>query len=148
LDDASYELDQLVLGTLLFTLMAFLMPTVYVYYLAFGVARFGVVALEVGVIETCLGLLNHLPLFALMLRIKDPHRLPAGVWLQELEPRPPPLDAKVVGEMSTARFRLRSRALAVGDIFEGYGEHVGGLLETPSMLLRCLLGQPLRRTVT
>ncbi|GAC73450.1 N-acetylglucosaminyltransferase complex, subunit PIG-Q/GPI1 [Moesziomyces antarcticus T-34] len=148
LDDASYELDQLVLGTLLFTLMTFLMPTVYVYYLAFGVARFGVVALEVGVIETCLGLLNHLPLFALMLRIKDPHRLPAGVWLQELEPPSPPLDVKVAGEMSTARFRLRSRALAMGDIFEGYGEHVGGLLEVPSMLLRCLLGQPLRRTVT
>ncbi len=145
LDDARYELDQLVLGTLLFTLMAFLMPTVYVYYLAFGVARFGVVALEVGVIQTCLGLLNHLPLFALMLRIKDSHRLPAGVWLQELEPRP--MDVKVVGEMSTARFRLRSRALAVGDIFEGYGEHVGGLLEVPSMLLRCLLGQPLRRSV-
>lgn len=28
------------------------------------------------VLDTCLALLNHFPLFALMLRIKEPHRLP------------------------------------------------------------------------
>ena len=141
LDDASYELDQLLLGTLLFTLVAFLFPTVYVYYLAFGLIRFGVVGFEVGMVETCLGLLNHLPLFALMLRFKDPHRLPAGVWLQEDEPTSR-LESAV---LPTGRFRLRSRPLAMSDIFEGYGEHVGGLVEVPSMLLRCVLGRPLRR---
>ncbi|SJX60247.1 related to GPI1-required for N-acetylglucosaminyl phosphatidylinositol synthesis [Sporisorium reilianum f. sp. reilianum] len=135
LDDASYELDQLLLGTLLFTLVAFLFPTVYVYYLAFGLARFGLVAFEAGVVETCLGLLNHLPLFALMLRVKDARRLPAGVWLQELSD---------TSALPTGRFRLRSRPLAVGDIFEGYGQHVGGLVQVPSMLLRCILGRPLR----
>lgn len=142
LDDASYELDQLLLGTLLFTLVAFLFPTVYVYYLAFGLVRLAVVGFEVGVVETGLGLLNHLPLFAVMLRFKDPHRLPAGVWLQEV-------GIGKVGKtgtqvLQTGRFRLRSRPLAIGDIFEGYGQHVGGLVELPSMILRCILSRPLR----
>uniref|UniRef100_V5F0K1 Uncharacterized protein n=2 Tax=Kalmanozyma brasiliensis (strain GHG001) TaxID=1365824 RepID=V5F0K1_KALBG len=146
LDDASYELDQLLLGTLLFTLVAFLSPTVYVYYLAFGLIRFVVVAFESGIVETCLGLLNHLPLFALMLRIKDPHRLPAGVWLQELDPASTVKSGREAGAdgLQTGCFRLRSRPLAIGDIFEGYGQHVGGLFEVPSMLLRCLLGRSLR----
>lgn len=148
LDDASYELDQLLLGTLLFTLVAFLFPTVYVYYLAFGLTRFVVVAFESGVVETCLGLLNHLPLFAVMLRVKDPHRLPAAVWLQEVNSAGtikggPKGHAKV---LQTGRFRLRSRPLAISDIFEGYSQHVGGVFEVPSMLLRCVLGRPLRRS--
>ncbi|SPO20778.1 related to GPI1 - required for N-acetylglucosaminyl phosphatidylinositol synthesis [Ustilago trichophora] len=144
LDDASYELDQLLLGTLLFTLVAFLFPTVYVYYLAFGLIRLAVVGFEVGVVETCLGLLNHLPLFALMLRFKDPHRLPAGVWLQEVGQAKPATHARV---LRAGRFRLRSRPLAIGDIFEGYGQHVGGVVELPSMVLRWFLGRPLRRSV-
>ncbi|CDR98652.1 related to GPI1-required for N-acetylglucosaminyl phosphatidylinositol synthesis [Sporisorium scitamineum] len=139
LDDANYELDQLLLGTLLFTLVTFLFPTVYVYYLAFGLAQFGLAAFEAGVVETCLGLLNHLPLFALMLRVKDPSRLPAGVWLQDISDTARDLPALEVG-----RFRLRSRPLAIGDIFEGYGQHVGGLVQVPSMLLRCVLGRSLR----
>ncbi|KAJ9476951.1 Phosphatidylinositol N-acetylglucosaminyltransferase subunit GPI1 [Pseudozyma hubeiensis] len=144
LDNASYELDQLLLGTLLFTLVAFLFPTVYVYYLAFGLLRFGVVAFEAGVVETCLALLNHLPLFALMLRVKDPHRLPAGVWLQKIKA---PAEKDAYGDahtLPTGRFRLRCRPLAVGDIFEGYAQHVAGLFEVPSMLLRCIFGRSLR----
>ncbi|KAJ1030850.1 hypothetical protein NDA18_002079 [Ustilago nuda] len=148
LDDASYELDQLLLGTLLFTLVAFLFPTVYVYYLAFALIRFAVVAFQVGVVETGLGLLNHLPLFALMLRFKDPHRLPAGVWMQEMKAQVPTRkqvrqeDGQSV--LQTSRYKLRSRPLAIGDIFEGYGRHVGGLFELPGMLLRCIFGRPLR----
>lgn len=144
LDDASYDMDQLLLGTLLFTLVAFLFPTVYVYYLAFGLVRLGVVAFEVGLIETGLGLLNHLPLFAIMLRLKDPHRLPAGVWLQEIKVE----GAREGHPLHTDRFKLRSRPLTMGDIFAGYGQHVGGLLEVPSMILRCIFGRPLRRSVS
>lgn len=146
LDNASYELDQLLLGTLLFTLVAFLFPTVYVYYLAFGLLRFGVVAFEAGVVETCLALLNHLPLFALMLRVKDPHRLPAGMWLQKIKA---PTERDAYGDahtLPTGLFRLRCRPLAVGDIFEGYAQHLAGLFEVPSMLLRCIFGRSLRPT--
>lgn len=39
LDKCDYDLDQLLLGTVLFTLLAFLFPTVAVYYLLFATVR-------------------------------------------------------------------------------------------------------------
>jgi phosphatidylinositol glycan class Q protein len=92
-DSWEYDLDQLLFGTILFTLLAFLFPTVLVYYTLFALVgapltrlggtaadmqtqtRLAVILLHAGV-ETVLAFLNHFPLFALMLRIKDPWRLP------------------------------------------------------------------------
>ncbi|EPQ32366.1 uncharacterized protein PFL1_00562 [Pseudozyma flocculosa PF-1] len=144
LDDATYELDQLLLGTILFTLCAFLVPTCYVFYLAFAVIRLGVVAFEAVVVETLLGLLNHLPLFALMLRFKDPSRLPASVRLEPLA-----ASSGVEGHrrryVAAHHLALRSNALGVVDIFEGYSDHVRGILDLPRMAARTLLGHSLRR---
>jgi phosphatidylinositol glycan class Q protein len=39
-DSYDYELDQLFLGTLLFTISLFLLPTVLTYYLFFAMVRF------------------------------------------------------------------------------------------------------------
>lgn len=75
IDSCDYELDQLLLGTILFTLQFFLLPTVFVFYLTFACARVAVIALKV-LLEIGLACLNHFPLFAVMLRIKDPGRLP------------------------------------------------------------------------
>ena len=75
IDSCDYELDQLLLGTILFTLLFFLLPTVVVFYLTFAVARLTIIVLKAG-LDTCLACLNHFPLFALMLRVKDPWRLP------------------------------------------------------------------------
>ncbi|KAK4058865.1 pig-Q [Microbotryomycetes sp. JL221] len=77
-EPAVYEVDQLMLGTILFTLVTFLFPTVLVYYLAFAASRLGIVLLHAG-LETILAFMNHFPLFAVMLRFKDPARLPGGV---------------------------------------------------------------------
>ena len=151
LDDATYELDQLLLGTILFTLTAFLFPTIYVYYLAFAATRLAVVAWKATIIDTMLGLLNHIPLFALMLRVKDPARLPAGVWLQS---RPCP-DSHVDDIQSqpmrsycrTVHYELRSNVLGLQDVFEGYANHVRGITDLPIMLLNVLLGRTIRPTV-
>jgi hypothetical protein len=58
--------------------------------------RLGVLILQASM-ETLLALFNHFPLFALMLRVKDPWRLP-GVLLSArcLLYRDPPLDIQVV----------------------------------------------------
>ncbi|KAK4053782.1 pig-Q [Microbotryomycetes sp. JL201] len=77
-EPAVYEVDQLLLGTILFTLATFLFPTVLVYYLAFAASRLGIVLLHAA-LETILAFMNHFPLFAVMLRFKDPARLPGGV---------------------------------------------------------------------
>lgn len=75
IDSCDYDLDQLLLGTILFTLQFFLIPTVFVFYLTFASARVGVIALKAG-LEIGLACLNHFPLFAVMLRLKDSRRLP------------------------------------------------------------------------
>jgi phosphatidylinositol glycan class Q protein len=75
IDSCNYELDQLLLGTILFTLLSFLLPTVIVFYLTFALARMAIITFKAG-LDTLLAALNHFPLFALMLRIKDSQRLP------------------------------------------------------------------------
>ncbi|CAK7266043.1 pig-Q [Sporothrix epigloea] len=78
IDSCDYELDQLLVGTILFTFLFFLLPTVVVFYLNFAVARMVIISLK-AIFDTLLSCLNHFPLFALMLRVKDPRRLPGGI---------------------------------------------------------------------
>jgi phosphatidylinositol glycan class Q protein len=75
IDSCDYDLDQLLLGTILFTLLFFLLPTVIVFYLTFATARMAIITLKAA-LDTLLACLNHFPLFALMLRLKDSQRLP------------------------------------------------------------------------
>lgn len=84
IDNCDYDLDQLLLGTILFTLLFFLLPTVVVFYLTFASARMAIISLK-ATLDTCLACLNHFPLFALMLRIKDSKRLPGGVHFRLLD---------------------------------------------------------------
>ncbi len=78
IDNCDYDLDQLLLGTILFTLLFFLLPTVVVFYLTFASARMAIISLK-AILDACLACLNHFPLFALMLRLKDSKRLPGGI---------------------------------------------------------------------
>ncbi|CAK7568468.1 MAG: pig-Q [Sporothrix epigloea] len=78
IDSCDYDLDQLLVGTILFTFLFFLLPTVVVFYLNFAVARMVIISLK-AIFDTLLSCLNHFPLFALMLRVKDPRRLPGGI---------------------------------------------------------------------
>lgn len=79
IDSCDYDLDQLLVGTIVFCLLLFLLPTVVVFYLNFAIARMVIISLKAS-FDTLLSCLNHFPLFALMLRIKDPQRLP-GMYL-------------------------------------------------------------------
>lgn len=78
IDSCDYDLDQLLLGTILFTVLFFLLPTVVVFYLTFASARMLIISMKAS-FDTCLAFLNHFPLFALMLRVKDSRRLPGGI---------------------------------------------------------------------
>ncbi|KAF7544701.1 hypothetical protein G7046_g9733 [Stylonectria norvegica] len=78
IDSCDYDLDQLLVGTILFTVLFFLLPTVVVFYLNFAIARMVIISLKAS-FDTLLSCLNHFPLFALMLRIKDTRRLPGGI---------------------------------------------------------------------
>ncbi|CAN6601121.1 phosphatidylinositol N-acetylglucosaminyltransferase subunit Gpi1p [Trichomonascus vanleenenianus] len=78
IDSCNYELDQLLMGTIFFTVLIFLLPTVLVFYLTFAGARLAIVVF-CAVLETSLMFLNHFPLFVMLLRIKDPKRIPGGI---------------------------------------------------------------------
>ncbi|KAF8152279.1 hypothetical protein B0H34DRAFT_111436 [Crassisporium funariophilum] len=78
-DTWTYDIDQLLFGTVLFTLLAFLFPTALVYYLLFAGLRLATLLLQ-ALLETLLAFMHHFPLFALMLRVKDPWRLSGGVY--------------------------------------------------------------------
>ncbi|KAM4697627.1 phosphatidylinositol N-acetylglucosaminyltransferase subunit Q [Rhinophrynus dorsalis] len=83
-DSCSYDLDQLFLGTLLFTILLFLLPTTALYYLVFTLLRLLVVLVQ-GIIRLTVDLLNSLPFYSLLLRLCRSYRLAVGVKFRMLE---------------------------------------------------------------
>ncbi|XP_034567291.1 phosphatidylinositol N-acetylglucosaminyltransferase subunit Q [Notolabrus celidotus] len=77
-DSCSYDLDQLFIGTLLFTVLLFLLPTTALYYLVFTLLRLVVVLFQ-GVLHLSVDFINSFPLFAAGLRICRSYRLAEGV---------------------------------------------------------------------
>ncbi|KAG1804223.1 N-acetylglucosaminyl transferase component-domain-containing protein [Suillus subaureus] len=80
-DPWDYDVDQLLLGTILFTLVAYLFPTVLVYYILFATMRVSTILVYAS-LETMLAFMNYFPLFALMLRVKDPQRSPSDIYMR------------------------------------------------------------------
>ncbi|GLB42793.1 putative N-acetylglucosaminyl transferase component (Gpi1) [Lyophyllum shimeji] len=128
-DSWEYDLDQLLFGTILFTLVAFLFPTVLAYYALFALMRLCVLVLRAS-LETLLAFMNHFPLFALMLRVKDPWRLPGGIYflLQEVSGTDHPL------------LIIKNQPLPLSNIFYQYIRLLSQLAKhyNPLRLLRCL----------
>ncbi|OAF99774.1 Gpi1-domain-containing protein [Paraphaeosphaeria sporulosa] len=122
IDSCDYDLDQLLLGTILFTLLFFLLPTVLVFYLLFASARVGVIGLK-AILEIGLGCLNHFPLFAITLRIKDSRRLPGGICFELQDPKSMQLQTTVTSPASPVSYIfLKSVPLSFGQIFQSYFE--------------------------
>ncbi|KAG1754179.1 N-acetylglucosaminyl transferase component-domain-containing protein [Suillus lakei] len=80
-DPWDYDVDQLLLGTILFTLVAYLFPTVLVYYILFAIMRVSTILVYAS-LETALAFMNYFPLFVLMLRVKDPQRSPGNLYMR------------------------------------------------------------------
>ncbi|KAF1839678.1 Gpi1-domain-containing protein [Decorospora gaudefroyi] len=144
IDSCDYDLDQLLLGTILFTLQFFLLPTVFVFYLTFASARIAVIALKAG-LEMGLACLNHFPLFAVMLRLKDPGRLPGGICF-ELQ-NTATLDAHLKGAPDSAPIAyvlLKSVPLSFCAMFQTYfelGDRIRKHYFSLSVLLCLVSGQ-------
>ncbi|KAK7018510.1 N-acetylglucosaminyl-phosphatidylinositol gpi1 [Favolaschia claudopus] len=107
-DNWEYDTDQLLFGTILFTLLAFLFPTVLAYYALFALLRLGVILVNAA-LDTQLAFMNHFPLFALMLRAKDPWRLPGGIYFG--------VDTKSGGE---PRLVVQNQPIPLSTIFDQY----------------------------
>ncbi|GAA6045039.1 hypothetical protein NBRC10513_004852 [Rhodotorula toruloides] len=83
-EPATYDVDALLLGTILFVTISFLFPTLVAFYLAFASSRLLILSVQ-AVLLMGVSALNAFPLFALLLRFKSPRRLPGGVDLEACE---------------------------------------------------------------
>ncbi|KAF9039348.1 N-acetylglucosaminyl transferase component-domain-containing protein [Panaeolus papilionaceus] len=122
-DTWSYDIDQLLFGTVLFTLIAFLFPTALVYYTLFAGLRLATLLMQAG-IETLLAFMNHFPLFALMLRAKDPRRLPGGICftLKRSLPQPGVKNDGNKSRISPVHLSVESQPISLSAIFFQYIE--------------------------
>ncbi|ANB14167.1 Gpi1p [Sugiyamaella lignohabitans] len=137
IDSCNYELDQLLMGTVFFTVLIFLLPTVLVFYLFFAFSRLSIVLLCAG-LESVLSFLNHFPLFAILLRIKDSQRIPGGIRFEYQK------DDK-------SCLKLKSVPLGYSHIFQQYnilGQRLRMHYLSLQVITRLLTGQfvPIQRT--
>ncbi|EPQ52601.1 Gpi1-domain-containing protein [Gloeophyllum trabeum ATCC 11539] len=130
IDNWDYDIDQLLLGTILFTLVAFLFPTVLTYYSLFAVLQFCVILIRAS-LETLLVFMNHFPLFALMLRVKDPWRLPGGIYFELRKPSTSSPPAMIIRNQPVPFFSVFSQFVR---IWSRIASHYN-----PLRLLRCLI---------
>ncbi|XP_071107042.1 phosphatidylinositol N-acetylglucosaminyltransferase subunit Q-like [Haliotis cracherodii] len=63
-DSAVYDIDQLFVGTLFFTILLFLLPTTLLYYVFFLALR-AVVLVTEGLLTLCVWVINHLPVYSI-----------------------------------------------------------------------------------
>lgn len=85
IDSCQYDMDQLVVGTIFFTLAFFLFPTVTIYYAFFCCTRLCVLASQ-SLLWLLLALLEFFPFYVSAVSLFDRGQFPGGIRLQ-----PPPL---------------------------------------------------------
>ncbi|KAG6010562.1 hypothetical protein E4U21_005915 [Claviceps maximensis] len=145
IDSCDYDLDQLLVGTILFTLLFFLLPTVVVFYLNFAIARMIIISMKAG-FDTLLSLLNHFPLFAVMLRVKDSKRLPGGIRfeLRDTQKYRTSGSTSTNEETPTSIIYLKSIPLSFSAMFHQYFQMAHRIRKhylAPRVLLCLLTGQ-------
>ncbi|XMA13917.1 hypothetical protein WAI453_006708 [Rhynchosporium graminicola] len=138
IDSCDYDLDQLLLGTILFTLLFFLLPTVIVFYLTFACARMAIISMKAA-LDTQLAFLNHFPLFALMLRIKDSQRLPGGIRFELRDAQLITTSPNGLTLPPTSHIYLKSVPLTFRAMFHQYFQ-LGHRIKKHYMSPRVLLG--------
>lgn len=84
IDSCDYDIDQLLLGTVLFTVLFFLFPTIAVYYVYFSLLRLGL-AVAQELVAQAINLFNHLPIYSLVLYVQDPTLFTGTIWLERVE---------------------------------------------------------------
>eukprot|EP01047_Picozoa_sp_COSAG01_P044505 COSAG01_NODE_4029_length_5419_cov_14.966736_4_plen_779_part_00 len=76
-DTCEFELDQLLLGVLLFALHFFLFPNIFGFYIFFALVWAHVALMQLG-ISLCFVFVNHFPFYAIALLLTDSRRVVGG----------------------------------------------------------------------
>lgn len=102
---SSFEIDQLLLGTLLFMIVIFLLPTVFAFYFMFFLMRL-LILVTSNLLENLQIIFNFMPLFVVLLKLKNSNRLQGGINFHFL-----------TIHRSTNYLRLSNKSLTHNDIF-------------------------------
>lgn len=132
-DNAQYEVDQLFLGTLLFTLLVFLFPTVLMYYSVCALAQLMVLGI-VAMLRTLVAMVDGLPISKLMHSITNPLREPAGLYWTSCTQN---------SATNTGVRQLKSCPFTVSSILRGYVACFAPLQAFPRLLWAAMCGRPL-----
>ena len=132
-DNAHYEVDQLFLGTLLFTLLVFLFPTVLMYYSACALAQLMVLGI-VAILRTIVAMVDSLPISKLVHSITNPLREPAGLYWTSYTQN---------SATDTGVRQLKSCPLTMSSILRGYVACFAPLQALPRLLWAAMCGRPL-----
>lgn len=129
IDNDTFQLDQMLMGTLIFIVLIFLFPTVFAFYLTYTLMR-GLLVVIATFLESLMALLNHFPLFALLLRVKDPKRLPGGISIM----------------LRGDHYSLENNPLKVSMMFRPYSDLMAVIADNFNLVKiipKILVGQPI-----
>ncbi|MCP8717833.1 MAG: phosphatidylinositol N-acetylglucosaminyltransferase subunit Q/GPI1 [Asgard group archaeon] len=80
----AFEIDQLLLGTLIFMILIFLLPTVFAFYLVFSCIHV-IILMTFNLLENLSIILCFTPLFVVLLKLKNSKRLQGGIKFDYLD---------------------------------------------------------------
>ncbi|WFD31114.1 pig-Q [Malassezia sp. CBS 17886] len=132
-DAAHYEVDQLFLGAILFTLVVLLLPTLLLYYACAAAAQLGVLGVRVS-LSVLAAVLNSLPLYDLVIGAIDPLSLPGGVVFEE---------GVAEGPLRGSLRTMRSCMQPLGVTLATAGRQTAPVRALPQLVLDALLVRPL-----
>lgn len=103
-----FEVDRFLLGTLFFMVLVFLLPTVFAFYLVCFLMRLACVMI-LNFAENLLIVINFMPLFMIILKLKNSRRLQGGITLEFMGL-----------ENGITYLLLFNRSLTYSDIFKNF----------------------------
>lgn len=130
--NAFFGIDQLLLGTLIFVVLVFLLPTVMAFYFVLLFARLSCV-IFINMLENFLIIINFVPLFVVILKWKNSNRLQGSIHFTYLS-----------SHKNVTYLSLANKSLGYHDIFKNFIRLFKELKNFKSSLVQCfLLGEPI-----
>lgn len=134
IDTGEFGVDELLLGTLIFTALVFLYPTIAMYYLCF-VSIWLLIQCAQAVLCVSLAFVNECPIFLIWSYFVRPHFFTDGVYFEIRS-----------SSQSTSYLQLMSKKKTLGEVLAAVRNKVTESLSglSPSQLLkRAFLGHPI-----
>ncbi|ODV95742.1 hypothetical protein PACTADRAFT_40528 [Pachysolen tannophilus NRRL Y-2460] len=110
IDSNNYDFDQLLLGIIIFTVLIYLLPTVVAFYVSFFALKVAIFLL-VDLLQCTMLIINHFPIFLVLLKLKNSKRLPAGITFDIID-----------NHNTTTIIKMTSKTISLEKLFHYFSE--------------------------